>query len=101
MSAATVIILRRKRIINAFRMGGATDREHAVSLESLGIRRAWIFNQMLRHGAFQETDNHQYFMNDAVAREFMRVRRIRALVLAGIFVIIFLIFWLTGVFIKQ
>ena len=97
MSAAAIIIRKRKKIINAFRMAGATDRKHAVSLETLGIRRTWILDQMLKNGSFEETDNHRFFMNEAVALEFMHSRRVRALILAGIFFLVFIIVCLTQV----
>ena len=39
MSAATVILIRRKRLVARFRDAGATDLKHAVMLESLGEHR--------------------------------------------------------------
>ncbi len=96
MSAATIIIIRRKRLVRRFRETGAIDREHAVNLEALGERRSWIFNQMVRHNVFLPAGNDRYFMDERAAVEFLRQRRSRALFMAGIFALLFLLLWLLG-----
>jgi hypothetical protein len=55
MSAAAVVAMRRKRLVRRFREAGATDREHAITLEALGERPTWFFRQMVRVGVFRAT----------------------------------------------
>jgi hypothetical protein len=96
MSAAAVIAARRKRLVRRFREAGAVDPEHAVTPESLGERRSWIFEQMTRRGVFYLTREGRYFMDDQAAVEFLRERRVRALVIGGIALIAFILLWVSG-----
>jgi len=96
MSAAAVIIMRRKQLVQAFREVGATDAEHAVSLEQLGKRRSWLFDQMVKRDVFLAAGNGRYFMNEAVAEAFLASRRWRALIITGGMLFAFLAFWLLG-----
>ena len=96
MSAAAVIAVRRKRLVRRFREAGATDLAHAVTLDALGERPSWIFDQMARHGAFLSVPGGRFFMDERVAEEFLRQRRKRALLIAGFFLLVFLLLWLFG-----
>jgi hypothetical protein len=98
MSAAAVIAIRRKRLIRRFREAGATDPEHAVTLSAVGERDSWIFEQMVRHGAFVRTEEGRFFLNEAAAAEFLRQRKKRALVLTGVVLLVFLVLWILGLF---
>jgi|ERR1051326_7052111 hypothetical protein len=98
MSAAAVIAIRRKRLIRCFREAGATDQQHAVAPEAMGVRRSWIFNQMLKHGVFVPTQDGRFFVNDRAAAEFLRQRRTRALVIAAVLLLVVLILWIAGAF---
>jgi hypothetical protein len=100
MSAAAVISIRRKRMVNRFRDAGATDPEHAVTPEALGERRSWIFNQMLEHGVFLPALNGRFYMDDRAATEFLRQCRIRALVITGILLLVFLLLWAFGTLVR-
>lgn len=93
MSAAAVIMIRRKRLIRKFREAGATDPGHAVTLESLGERRFWLFDHMVRAGVFLPTRDGRYYMDDQAASEFLDRQRMRALTAAviGIFVLLALL----------
>jgi len=98
MSAAAVISIRRKRLVRRFREAGAIDLEHAVTLEALGERPSWIFDQMMRQGAFLSAPGGRYYMDERVAVEFLRQRRNRGLLMAGLLLIVFLLLWIFGVF---
>lgn len=98
MSAATVIAIRRKRLVRRFREAGATDPQHAVTPEELGERRSWLFDQMARHGVFLPTQDGRFFMDDRAASEFLEQRRMRALLLGGILLVVFLLLWVFGLF---
>ena len=96
MSAAAIIVLRRKRFIRAFREAGATDRHHAVTLEQLGQRPSWIFDQMVRRGVFITTADGLHFMDERAAAEFLAAQRRRAWVLTGALLLVWLMIWLLG-----
>jgi len=100
MSAAAVIAIRRKRLVRRFRAAGATDIEHAVTLETLGERPSWIFNQMVRHGAFLSAPGGRFYMVEPAAEDFLRQRRKRALLIVGSLLLVFMLLWLFGLFSK-
>lgn len=92
MSAAAVIMLRRKRLIRRFREVGALDEQHAVIFDSLGERRSWTFNQMVNHRVFVQTADGRFYLDELAAEEFMRRCRWRALIVAAIFLLLFLVY---------
>jgi len=96
MSAAAVIIIRRKRLARRFREGGATDAEHAVTLAALGERPSWIFTQMVRHGVFVAAPGGRYYMDEQAAVAFFRRQQVRALTITAVLVLLFLLLWLSG-----
>ena len=98
MSAAPVAAIHRRRLIRRFREAGATDREHAVTLEALGERQSRTFHRMARVGVFLTTSDGRYFMDDAAATEYRHRCRIRALVGTAICLLLFLVLWLAGLF---
>ena len=98
MSAATIIAIRRKRLVRRFREVGATDEEHAVTLKALGERRSWIFDQMAGRGVFLSAPDGRFYMNDKTADVFFRQRRKRALLVGGILLLLLLLLWGFGLF---
>lgn len=96
MSAAAVIAARRRRLIRRFRAAGATSAECTVTLESLGERHGRVFRRMTEAGVFIATPDGRYFMNEVAAAEYRRRCRKRALIGAGICVLVFLLLWLIG-----
>jgi hypothetical protein len=96
MSAATVIAMRRKRLVRRFQEAGATDSQHAVTLEALGERPSWIFHQMIQAGVFLPTKDSRFFMDELVADEYLRQRRYRALLIGGFLLLVFLSLWAVG-----
>ncbi len=100
MSAAAVISIRRKRLVNRFRQAGATDPEHAITPEAIGERPSWIFNQMVEHGVFLPALNGRFYVDDQAAIEFLRQRRKRGLLIAGILLLLFLLLWAFGTLVR-
>jgi hypothetical protein len=96
MSAAAIIAIRRKRLIRRFREAGATDLEHAVTLEALGERHSWIIDQMTRHGVLLPAQGGRFFMDDRAAVAFLRQRRNRALFIGAFLLLVFLLLLVLG-----
>lgn len=97
MSAAAVIALRRKRLIRAFREAGATDCDHASTLEQVGQRHTWIFDQLVRRGVFVAAAPGRYFLDERAADAFLAAYRKRALVMVAVLLVVGLLLWLLGV----
>ena len=96
MSAAAIIARRRRRLIRRFREAGATDLIHATTPEALGQRRSWVFSQMVEARVFVPTSDGQYFLDEQAATEFLHRQRVRALVIAGVLLLVFLVIWACG-----
>lgn len=93
MSAAAVIVLRRKRLIRAFREAGATDRARAVTLEQLGQRSSWIFDRMVQRGVFVATEAGRYYLNERAAAEFQAAMQRRALIFIATALFVAILIW--------
>lgn len=84
MSAAAVIIMRRKRLIRRFREAGATAPERAIPFGEVGIRRSWIFDQMLSRGVFLEAGPDRYYVDERAAEAYLLAQRRWALMVVGV-----------------
>jgi hypothetical protein len=96
MSAAAAIVIRRKRLVRAFREAGAIDPTRAATPEQLGQRRSWVFDQMAAHSVFIATADGRYYLNEQAAVEFLAARRKRALTITGVLLLLFALQWLLG-----
>jgi hypothetical protein len=92
MSAAAVIIRRRKKFIRRFAEQGATSPDNAVPFAGIGMRRSWIFDQMVARGVFVSAGKDRFYMNEAAADAFLAAQRRRALAIGGILLVLFLLF---------
>ena len=92
MSGAA-ILLAQNRYVRRFRDAGATSPANAKTLDEIGCRDSWLFGRMMANGVFSRTGKGTYYMNEAVAEEFLRNRRNRVLVVTGVLLVVFLI-WL-------
>jgi len=91
MSAAAVIILRRKKFIRRFAEQGATCPDRAIPFEDVDMRRSWIFDQMVSRGVFVRAGNDRFYMNQEAARTFLEAQRRRARIGGGILLVAFVI----------
>ena len=94
VSAAAVIIHRRKRFIRRFRELGAISPDRAIPFAEAGLRRSWIFDQMVSRGVFVTVGPEHFYMNEEAAAAFLVAQRKRALVAAAILLVLFLIYLL-------
>ncbi len=91
MSAAAVIALRRKKFIRRFAERGATSSDKAILFADLQMRPSWIFEQMVTRGVFVRLENNRYYMNEQSAQAFLAAQRRRALAIASVSLLVFLI----------
>ena len=97
MSAAAVIILRRKKFIRRFAEQDATSPDKAIPFDKVGMRRSWIFDQMVARGVFVLVGQDQFYMNEQVADAFLAAQRRRARTIGGILLLMFLISLLVSI----
>lgn len=96
MSAAAVMILRRKQLIRRFAERGATSPDTAMSFAELGVRRSRIFEQMLAPGVFVGVEADRYYLNQEAAQAFLEAQRRRTVVVAGIMFVLFVVMLLAS-----
>lgn len=90
--------MRRRKLVRRFRQAGAIDPEHAVALKVIGERHNWVFDRMVRAGVFRSASEGRYFMDEVAATKYQHRCRVGALVGAAICLLLFLVFWLFGIF---
>ena len=88
MSAAAVIILRRKKFVRRFAEQGATSPDRAIPFDAVAMRRSWIFDRMVSRGVFVGLDHDRFYMNREAARAFLAAQRRRVLTVAGILLVV-------------
>jgi hypothetical protein len=91
MSAAAVIIRRRKRFIRRFRGAGATSPDRAIPFAQVNTRRSWVFDRLVSHGVIVEAGPDRYYLDENAAEVFMRRRRRRALLITGVILAVWLV----------
>jgi|GEM_PF-377123 len=79
-----------RRLLLQFRVAGATDHEHAVTLQALGVFPSWIFDRLARGGVFVAVPDGRYYLDEAAAARRQRRRRVVAL---GVLCIVLLSLW--------
>lgn len=97
MSAAAVIILRRKKFIRRFAEMGATSPDKAIAFADVGMRCSWVFDQMISRNVFVSVGSDRFYMNEPVAEAFLAAQRRRALVVTAILLGVFLIVLLASI----
>ena len=74
MPYAGTVLFRQKKYIDIFRAVGATDKEHAISLEKYEIKRDLIFEKMLSIRLFEKCDNGLFYLNSDIAEKLLENR---------------------------
>lgn len=74
MPYAGIVLHKQNKYINLFKSVDAIDKEHAVFLESVNIKRDSIFNKMLDIGVFTECEHELFFMNGNIAEKLKKNR---------------------------
>ena len=97
MSAAAVIALRRKKYIRRFAEQGATSPDQAIPFATIGMRRSWVFDQMVHRGVFVSVGSDSYYVNEPAAQAFLAAQRQRALVIGGVLLLLFLVYLLMSI----
>jgi hypothetical protein len=96
VSAAAVIARRRKTFIRRFAEMDATCPERAIAFAEIGMRRSWVFDQMVGRGVFVPVCGERFYMNEQAAHAFLAAQRRRAWRIAAILLVIFIGFLISS-----
>lgn len=78
VNSSAVVIRRQNQYMEKFNRLGATEPQHAISLEEAGIRRSFLFDRMCDRGVFVQCNNGKFYINNRAAADFKEMRRGRA-----------------------
>ena len=95
MSAAA-IVLRRKKLIRGFVERGACSPDQAIAFGELGMRRSWVFNQMVSGGVVIQVSDDRFYLDQRAAEAFMAAKRQRMLIGTGLQLLVFVVFLLVS-----
>ncbi len=94
-SGAAIIIRRQNEYIAIFTRLGAFDKEHAININEVGIRRRLVFERMCSRNIFIECGNGLFYMDVQAAKLFKEHRRIKKYVMLIIAIIFLVLYYLT------
>ena len=88
-TAAAAIIIRERRIVEAYRDAGATTPERAATPDSLGVAQRMAFRILVRDAVLRETEPGFYYVDEAswVAKQGIR-RRVAFTMLAIVLILL-------------
>ena len=90
--AAIILSKKRRRIISAFREAGATSSENTKSLEDIGLSKSVILEMKRLRGVLVKVEQNRFYLDEMREREVAGFRRILAVALVAIAVLIALYF---------
>lgn len=74
MPYAGEIIYKQNKYIKLFQTAGAIDKEQAIPLAEINVKRDSIFDKMLAIGLFSECTPGLFYMNTDIAKKLMENR---------------------------
>lgn len=92
------VVRRQHKIVSAFREAGATSRDRAITVASLGLHEGLAFRILCSHEVLRESAGQSYYLDES-SWEALRARRRKiAFMVVGVFVLItaYMIFWVGG-----
>lgn len=97
MSAAVpILLIRMKRIIQAFYRADATDPGRAIIPSEHGVREGFAFRRLLQRGVLVAVNPQRYYLNEEAEARYRRQRQ-RAVMIVLIFgLVLFILTWLTS-----
>jgi hypothetical protein len=90
MSAAAVISIRMRRIMDFLRDHGATVPERGIPEAEIPYSNKWYFRRLIDHNVIRQQGDRCY-LDEKMAREYRHSRRMRALYLLILFLAIIIL----------
>jgi hypothetical protein len=87
-----------RRTLARLTEAAATTSQRAILLEPGGILARFVYGRLAAAGALVFTGNDRYYLNVAAYDRFCRRRRQRALLVAGLILVVIGVLYFAGVF---
>lgn len=91
-----ILLIRMKRIVQAFRQAHATDPGRAIIPAEHGVREEFAFRRLVQSGVLVAVTPQRYYLDEKAEARHQR-RRQRAVLIVLIFgLALFILTWLTA-----
>ena len=91
-----ILAWRIRAMLRRFETLHAVSPDSAVSLDELSFRNSVIFRRFVKRGVIQKVGEDRYYLDRDQQREWMKIRRKRAVVVLVVIGVIFFFLWRTG-----
>lgn len=95
-TAAIAIMAQRKKLIRRFKNAGATSIDTAINATDHGIRHSMIFQKLVRDGVIVNTNNNQFYLDEAAETELRKLRLRIIFMMLSVVAILFVIYLLVN-----
>ncbi len=89
--AGAVINRRVQRLQHRFKENGAISREHAVTLQELGVARTWVFDRLVRGEVLVVVPDGRYYLDEQAASLRRRQKQVVGMIVVSIVLLALLI----------
>lgn len=97
MSAVVpVLLIRMRRIVQAFRRVGATDPGRAIVPSEHGVREDLAFRRLVQRGVLVAVNPQRYYMNEEAEARYRKQRQRVVLIVTLFGLALFILTWLTA-----
>lgn len=95
-TVATILLIRMKRIVHAFRQAKATDPERAILPSEHGVREDFAFRRLVQRGVLVAVNSQRYYMNEKAEARYRKQRQRVVLIVTLFGLALFILTWLTS-----
>jgi len=91
MSAGAVLIIRMRRIVQAFRNAGATHPARAVRPADINVKPSFLFQRLVQRGVLVAIGTERYYLDEKTEAHYRRRRQTVALLLLAVALVLFIV----------
>ena len=95
-AVTTVLLIRMRRIVHAFREANATAPARAIVPSAYNIRQDFAFRRLVQRGVLIAVTAQRYYLNEQAETRYRKQRQTAVLVVAVLLVVILIIIGLTS-----
>jgi hypothetical protein len=89
--AVVAVMVKTKRILNAFKNKDALTPDRAKTKAELDIRSRWIFNNLISKGVIKKVSGDRYYVDPKAQERYLRRRNTTLLVVISTVIIVAII----------
>ena len=91
MSAGAVLVIRMRRIVEAFRGAGAIHPARAVRPVDLNLKPSFLFQRLVQRGVLVAVDAERFYLNEEAEARYRRRRQAIVLLVLAVGLLLFIV----------